>query len=174
MLRLPPLLLPGVVEARPRLVRHPTRRGPPMRHPRRHILLLPMPPLPVRRGRGHSLRGLQVRHLHVLDDDLLPRLHLALDDRRVWGDDERLLLLRGVEELAVAAEAGGLGAARAPVPFVEPDDDADYPGDADDPARDGPGEDGRERAVAGVRMVRILMNKWARGVGGRLGVDVPV
>lgn len=93
-----------------------------------------MPPLPVRRRRGHGLRGLQVRHLHVLDDDLLARLHLALDDGRVWGDDERLLLLGGVEELAVGAEPGGFRAAGAAVAFVEPDDDADYPGDADDAA----------------------------------------
>lgn len=134
MLRLPPLLLPRIVKARPRLVRHPTRRRPPMRHPRRHVLLLPMPPLPLRSRRGHGLRGLQVRHLHVLNHDLLPRLHLALDDGRVWGDDERLLLLRRVEELAVRAEPGGFGAAGAPVAFVEPDYDADYPGDADDAA----------------------------------------
>lgn len=120
-----------------------------------------MPPLPVRRRRGHGLRGLQVRHLHVLDDDLLARLHLPLDDGRVWGDDERLLLLRGVEELAVRAEPGGLGAPCAAVALVEPDDDADYPGDADDPAGDGPGEDGRERAVAGAGMVRMIMSKLA-------------
>lgn len=119
-----------------------------MRHPRRHVLLLPVPPLPVRGRLGHGLRGLQVRHLHVLDDDLLARLDPALDDGRVRRDDERLLLLWGVEELAVRAEAGGLGTPCTAVPLVEPDDDADYPGDADDAPGDDAGEDGRERAVA--------------------------
>ena len=55
-------------------------------------------------------------------------------------------------ELAVGAEAGGAGTPRAAVSLVEPDDGADDPCEADEPAGDRSGEDGCEGAVAEERL----------------------
>ena len=88
--------------------------------------------------------------LLLLHNELLPGARLTLEYCGIRGDDERILLLRRVEELAVGAEAGRARAPGAAVPLVEPDEDADYPGDADEPPGDGAGEDGGEGAVAGL------------------------
>ena len=73
---------------------------------------------------------------------------MALDDGGVWGNDEGVFELRGVEELAVTPEAGGFRATGAAVPLIEPDDDANDPGDPDNAPRDRPREDRCECALA--------------------------
>lgn len=61
----------------------------------------------------------------------LPRTYPRLDDRRVRGDDDRLVAFRRVEHLPVALEPERVCAFLAAVPFVEVDDEADYPCHAD-------------------------------------------
>ena len=83
---------------------------------------------------GHRLRmpdPLARLLVLVRKDDALAGECLAFNDGRVGRDDERVLSLGRVEELAVAAVACGLCAAGATVPLVEPDDDPDDPCDAD-------------------------------------------
>ena len=70
--------------------------------------------------------------LVFIEHELLPGTRLALDHSGVGRDDERVLFLGWVEELAVTAEASGFGTLCAAMPFVEPDNDTDDPGDADD------------------------------------------
>lgn len=139
--------------------RNSTRGRNPMVHPRRHALLLPMHTRlqSVRTDYRYGMRFDVLERLPMVftlltgKDDLLPGARLALDDGGVGWDDERVLGLGRVEELAVAAVPGRFRAAGAAVSFVEPDDEADDPGDADYAPRDGAGVDWGERALAGGR-----------------------
>ena len=138
---------------RSRLVRHPGRLSRSMMEIGRRVTRIFLHDLLCcllhirQRYRVCMSRQLRAFHLRVVVHPLAG-LQPTLDDRWVWGSDERFGLFRWVEHLSVASKAHGSCSLLSSVSFVEVDDEPYDPCEGDCAAGDDTGYCGRFGTVS--------------------------